>query len=59
MDMVIEDVQDLLAEKELGETGLVEMVFEVIDQIDSEDHSSDENSQVTNFTLKSYRKDLP
>lgn len=35
------------------------MASRVVDQIDSEDNNLDKNSEVPNFNLKNYRKDVP
>ncbi|KAG8222767.1 hypothetical protein J437_LFUL007829 [Ladona fulva] len=46
VDMAIEDVQDLLVEEEVNEADLMEMASEAVNQIDSEDISTDEDCGV-------------
>ncbi|GIY90143.1 hypothetical protein CDAR_581441 [Caerostris darwini] len=55
MDMVIEDdVQDLLREEEVHEADLMDVAPEVVNQVDSEDNSPDENCEVNNYKLQKY-----
>nr|XP_031850389.1 tigger transposable element-derived protein 1-like [Nomia melanderi] len=55
MDMAIEDIQDLLVEKEIDEA---EMASEVVNQIDSENNNTDEDYEVNNLTLKKLQEGL-
>ncbi|KAI4486394.1 hypothetical protein M0802_012285 [Mischocyttarus mexicanus] len=43
LDMAIEDFQDLLVEEEVDKADLMEIVSEAVNQIDSEDTSTDED----------------
>lgn len=56
-DMTIEDIQELLIEKDIDKMDPVEMALG-INQIDSEDDSTDENSELQNFTLKSIQEGI-
>ncbi|XP_017891414.1 tigger transposable element-derived protein 1-like [Ceratina calcarata] len=58
VDMTIEDVQDLLVEGEVDEADLMEMASEAVNQIDSEDTSTDEDCAVNNLTLKKLKEGL-
>nr|XP_012147629.1 PREDICTED: tigger transposable element-derived protein 1-like [Megachile rotundata] len=57
-DMAIEDVQELLVEEEVDEADLMEMASEAVNQIDSEDTSTDEDCAVNNLTLKKLQEGL-
>lgn len=52
MDTAAAGVQDLLVEGEVDEVDLMEMSTEAVNQIDFEDNSTDEDSEVNNLTLK-------
>ncbi|KAI4478474.1 hypothetical protein M0804_011797 [Polistes exclamans] len=56
--MTIEDVQDLLMEREVDEADLMEMASEAVNQINSEDTSTDEDSAVNNLILKKLKEGL-
>nr|XP_033328818.1 tigger transposable element-derived protein 1-like [Megalopta genalis] len=58
VDIAIEDVQDLLVEEEVDEADLIEMAPEAVNQIDSEDTSTDEDCAVNNLTLKKLQEGL-
>ena len=57
-DMVIQDVQDSLIEDEIAEADLLEMASEVVQQVDFEEKSSDEDWEINNLTLKKLREGL-
>ncbi|XP_066255898.1 tigger transposable element-derived protein 1-like [Euwallacea similis] len=57
VDMANEDVQDLLVE-EVDEADLMRMASEDVNQINSEDTSTDEDCEVNNLTLKKLQDGL-